>query len=170
MVFRKTFPAASLAIFLLASGPASAHHSIGVFDINTPIWVKGTVVSVEFVNPHPFIYLDQETADGQVLRWIIESSPTMAALAKRGFTKDTLKKGDKIEACGYAPKKRAVPAGVAGERVNPDAGSPGRPYPDRVITGRMLILPDGPDFHWSHYGPLEKCINLQEYAAKRDQE
>lgn len=136
---------------LVLSGPLSAHHSVGVFDTGTPVWVKGSVVRVDSINPHAVIYLEQEREDGQVLRWAVESSPPVPTLQRRGFTKDTLKAGDIIEACGYAPKKKFTSSIKTRHKYWLD-------HPDRVITGRLLLLPDGPDLHWSHYGPLEKCM------------
>jgi hypothetical protein len=33
------------------------------------------------------------------------------------------------------------------------------------ITARLLLTKDGPQVHWSHYGPLELCISEEELAA-----
>jgi hypothetical protein len=38
-----------------------AHHSNGMFDLSTAIWVKGTVVRYEPVSPHAMIELEERT-------------------------------------------------------------------------------------------------------------
>ena len=57
--------------------PAFAHHSVsGVFDATTEFEVTGTIVEVEWVNPHVYIYLDAEDAGGATVRWALETAPT----------------------------------------------------------------------------------------------
>ena len=51
-----TYAAAFAA--LACAGSLRAHHSSSMFDLSTPIWVKGTVVSYAPVNPHVMIALD----------------------------------------------------------------------------------------------------------------
>jgi hypothetical protein len=162
---RKGLMATWALAFLALSRSLSAHHSVGLFEITTPIRVKGVVVHVEFANPHSVIYLEQASEDGQVVRWAVENSAPLAMLERRGITKDTVKEGDVIEACGYAPKKRLTPRNEASESDNPKRRSHWLDYPDRIITGRLLLLPKGPEVHWSHYGPLEMCISAEELEA-----
>jgi hypothetical protein len=47
------------------------------------------------VNPHAFVYLDSTDARGVVHTYRVEMGPPYA-LARSGWTKDTLKVGDKI--------------------------------------------------------------------------
>ena len=49
-----------------------AHHSIGMFDLSAPVWVKGTVISFEAKNPHVVMELESNTADGKIQRLLIE--------------------------------------------------------------------------------------------------
>lgn len=51
-------------VALIVAGTVAAHHSISMFEISTPVWVKGTVVSVEAINPHAIIVLEGSTSDG----------------------------------------------------------------------------------------------------------
>jgi hypothetical protein len=129
-----------------------------MFEITTAIRVKGTVVSYLWANPHSAIIVEQKTEGGQTIRWALESSAPIQGLASRGFSKDSFKPGDVIEACGFAPKS-ALRSRT--ETSNQDNTSPG-PFwlegADRVITARLLLTRDGPNEHWSHYGPLELCI------------
>jgi hypothetical protein len=141
---------------LALSGLLSAHHGAFLFDTTTPIRVKGTVVRYVWANPHSVIVLEQTTGDGKQIRWALESSSPLALLERNGFSKDSFKPGDVIEACGFAPK-RAL-------RTETPVQYPANPRPswldgtDRVITARLLLTQDGPKEHWSHYGPLELCL------------
>ena len=79
-------------------------------------------------------------------------------MESRGFTKDSFKPGDHIEACGFAPKLQNAPhLPVLSTDTSPTA-----PHwlegAERVITARLLVTKDGPNTEWSHYGPLELCI------------
>jgi len=49
-----------------------AHHSNISIDASTPVWVEGTVVRYEIVNPHAMIELEEATSDGQVRRWTVQ--------------------------------------------------------------------------------------------------
>jgi hypothetical protein len=85
---------------LVFSGPLSAHHAARMFEITTPIRVKGTVVRYTWANPHSAIIVEQKTEDGKTIRWALESSVPIGEFETRGFNKDSFKKGDVIEACG----------------------------------------------------------------------
>ncbi|MES2626732.1 MAG: DUF6152 family protein [Pseudomonadota bacterium] len=155
----KTVWTLALALLFFSSALA-AHHSTSVFDITTPIRVKGIVNRVEFMNPHAVIFLDQETADGTIVTWALESSATLLMLERRGFTEDTVKVGDIVDACGFAPKRQ-----FKSSNASPESGDLPPLWmdnTDKVITARLLLLPNGPDVHWSHYGPLEDCISAEE--------
>ena len=43
---------------LMVSGPLSAHHGKGAFDMGNLTTVKGTVTRFEFINPHALVYVD----------------------------------------------------------------------------------------------------------------
>jgi hypothetical protein len=97
-----------------------AHHSFAAeFDSNQPVTLRGTVVQMEWVNPHSWIHLDVKNDDGTVTRLMIEGG-TPNTLFRRGFTKDSLKAGVEIVVEGYRAKNGA-------NRAN----------------GRDLMFPDG---------------------------
>jgi len=60
---------------------ASAHHSFGKFDMMALTTLKGTVRDWRWVNPHTWLTLEVEKADGTTETWeLVGSSPNMMAL------------------------------------------------------------------------------------------
>src|SRR5690242_14482466 len=60
-----------VAASLLFSFSVFAHHSLALFDVTAPLWIKGAVVRFERVNPHSLIFLDEKMPDGKTRRWAI---------------------------------------------------------------------------------------------------
>src|SRR5262245_34721180 len=135
------------------SGLLSAHHGAFLFDTTTPIRVKGTVARYVWANPHSVIVVEQKMEDGKQIRRALESSSPLALLERNGFSKNSFKPGDVIEACGFAPKSALSTETSVQYPANP--GPSWLEGTDRVITARLLLTQDGPKEHWSHYGPLE---------------
>lgn len=89
---------------LLTAVPVAAHHAFAAeFDANNPIKLRGTVVKMEWINPHSWIHIDVKRPDGKVDRWMIEGGPPNA-LYRRGFTKDSLPVGSDILVEGFRAK------------------------------------------------------------------
>jgi len=123
------------------AGQLRAHHSISAIDITTPVWVKGTVVQYEPINPHAKIELDVRAADGTVQRWTVEG-PASGRLERYHLARDFLRAGDVIEACGFVPKPQ------------PEKSWP----PERFIHSQLLLMPDGQMQLWGPYGKLDDCV------------
>ncbi len=87
---------AAVAGLLVAAVPAAAHHAFAAeFDSTKPVKLQGTVVKVEMVNPHSWIYIDVKNPDGTTTQWMVEGgSPN--ALVRNGFTKNSLPKGTEV--------------------------------------------------------------------------
>lgn len=86
---------------LIAGRTMSAHHAFAAeFDKDKPVVLKGTVVKMEWINPHPWIHIDVKGNDGKVERWMIEASAPNNLL-RRGFTRDSLPPGSEITVQGY---------------------------------------------------------------------
>src|ERR1700733_3706615 len=90
---------------LLSPSTARAHHAFAAeFDEKKPVkFVDATVTKVELINPHSWIHVDVKLPDGTVENWAIEAGrPNI--LLRRGITRDTLKRGQKIGVEGYQSK------------------------------------------------------------------
>lgn len=91
---------ASALCVLTAAPPASAHHSFSaVFDVKSPVTLKGTVTKFEFVNPHGRVYFDVKDEKANAVKWSAEVSNPNAML-RLGWNKNTLKPGDVITITG----------------------------------------------------------------------
>jgi hypothetical protein len=82
-------------LMLTAGATASAHHSFAPFDLSQEKTITGTVSRFEWTNPHSWIWVDVPNGKGGTDSWAIEGmSPNY--LARRGWSKTTLKPGDRI--------------------------------------------------------------------------
>lgn len=105
---------------LLGIAPAFAHHSFAAeFDVKQPVTLKGTVTKVEWTNPHVWIYMDVTNEGGTVEHWQCENGAPNA-LARMGWTRNSLKAGDQVTVEGFRAKND-----------------------DKTANARQIILPDG---------------------------
>ena len=97
--------ASALASALLCSSlPLFAHHSFAAeYDSKKTITVHGIVQKVAWVNPHAYVWVDVKDENGKVVTYAFESlSPN--ALARGGWTRNSLKAGDEVTVDGYLAK------------------------------------------------------------------
>ena len=118
-MWKKNGTAIGLAISLAATGPAWAHHSIAMFDFAKEQTLTGVIESFEYTNPHSWIKLQVTGAEGKVEAWGLEGmSPN--ALTRAGWTKNTLKPGDKVSIQIHPLRDPSLKGGFAVTVTLPD--------------------------------------------------
>jgi len=131
---------AGVVLLVAPAAPVIAHHSFaGEFDANKRVKIKGTVVKMEWVNPHSWIHIDVTSPDGKVERWTVEGGAPNA-LIRRGWTKNSLPYGIEIIVEGFQAKDGANRANGL-DITFPDGrklsvGSSGTGAPDERPDGR----------------------------------
>ena len=99
------------ALALMLASPASAHHSLALFDTKNVVTLQGTVTRVEWKSPHTMIFIDAKDASGKVpewkdiAAWRIETVPN-SWLMGNGWTKESLQAGEvvTVEVYSYTDK------------------------------------------------------------------
>jgi hypothetical protein len=87
--------ALAVPIALLTGAAAVAHHSFAMFDQAKVMTLTGTVKEFRWVNPHSAIFVKVDASDDPDKQWAVEmTSPSN--LTRRGWTRTTLKPGDRI--------------------------------------------------------------------------
>jgi len=110
------FAATMLAGLIAAAvGTARAHHGFAVFDTNSQKTIVGTVKEFQWTNPHTWVWVDVTNDKGGVDTWGFEGmSPNF--LGRRGWSRNTLKPGDKITISVF-PSKIGTPRGLLAKVV-----------------------------------------------------
>jgi len=87
-----------------AVSSASAHHSFSAeFDIGRPIEITGTVVELEWTNPHAWIHVDVADNAGNIERWAVELLG-INSLARSGLTPRSVSIGDELTITGFGAR------------------------------------------------------------------
>jgi DNA/RNA endonuclease YhcR with UshA esterase domain len=117
---KRLIPLVILGGLLAAAAPVFAHHSFSAeYDINKPITLKGTLVKMEWVNPHGWIHITVKDDNGTLETWDVEfGAPT--SLLKRGLRKTDFPEGIEVTVSGYRAKNGT-----------------------RTVNGSSVKLPDG---------------------------
>jgi len=96
--------AGAAVLVAVAAAPVIAHHSFAAeFDAKRPVKMTGTVVKMEWINPHSWIHIDVKKEDGSVERWMVEGGAPNALL-RRGWNKNSLPEGTEIVVEGFQAK------------------------------------------------------------------
>lgn len=82
--------------------PAQAHHSTAGYDLIHGTIISGVVTGFEWKNPHTQLFLDV-AGEGETEHWSIEMESPVT-LSRLGWTKDSLKPGDRISVTGSRAK------------------------------------------------------------------
>jgi hypothetical protein len=85
------------SLLTVLAGSVSAHHSFRAqYDATKPIEITGYVTKVEWTNPHVYIFVDIENAEGKIENWGFELGPPHA-LQNNGWKKNTLEIGTEVD-------------------------------------------------------------------------
>jgi len=97
----------AIAIAFGASVPVFAHHGdAGRYD-EALVTLNGSIVELQMINPHSIIVLDVPEAGGKMTRWQAEMGGPNALSRGFGWTRNTLKPGDKVTLIGRRVKSGA---------------------------------------------------------------
>jgi hypothetical protein len=122
-----TILAAALSLCVGAS-PVSAHHSFGLFDMSKTAEIEGTVVKLEWSNPHCWLFIESgPSSDAAAVNYGFELT-SVGEMTRRGWTKISVKPGDKIKVT-YHPVRDGRPAGYMMSVMTEDGKYIGRPPP-----------------------------------------
>jgi hypothetical protein len=104
---------AVLLAVLVASVSTFAHHgnraAYGV-EAAQEVTLTGTVVQFKWGNPHVYVLFDVTDDKGNVVHWSGETHPPYV-MSKSGWTRETLKPGDKITITLF-PARAGAPVGL----------------------------------------------------------
>lgn len=89
---KQTVSAVGFVVALLATGSLEAHHSpSAIFDMSKHVSVTGTLMRVDWVNPHIVLSVEAKGEGGKVEQWTFQSNPPSwyksVGLARADFAK-----------------------------------------------------------------------------------
>jgi hypothetical protein len=101
--------------FAAIAGPAVAHHSYAMFDMQKTVVLDASVTRFKWQNPHAFIEADV-AVNGSTEHWAIEmTSPNN--LAQEGWKRTSLKQGDRVRIWVHPLRSGARGGSYAGVRL-----------------------------------------------------
>jgi len=101
--------------FAAVAGPAVAHHSYAMFDMQKTVVLDASVTRFKWQNPHAFIEADV-AVNGSSEHWAIEmTSPNN--LAQEGWKRSSLKEGDQVRIWVHPLRSGARGGSYAGVRL-----------------------------------------------------
>lgn len=143
--------ALTAAVSALGATAVLAHHSYAMFDKRKSVVVEGSVAKVEWTNPHAFVWLYVKKTDkpGEYDLYAFESS-TPNQLKLNGWSKDSLKAGDKVS-IRYFPLRDGRPGGHLvwaqrsdGSILMSDRGTLGLPQELQRLEKEGVAVPKTP--------------------------
>ena len=112
---RLVMSSAVVVMLLVVCASMLAHHGNVAYDEQHPIAITGNVTEFVWSNPHCQIYLDVKDEKGNIVSWSVESQ-SPGILKRNGWTRDSIKPGDRI-AVTLVPAKSGAPVGFSGEKT-----------------------------------------------------
>jgi hypothetical protein len=108
-------------LLMIAAVPATAHHSIAMFDTSKTMTLNGTVNKFEWVNPHVLLWVNVGGQNGEKPQlWAVElGSP--GTLIRNGWTKRSFLPGEKVS-IDVGPLRNGNPGGFFKKATLLDSG------------------------------------------------
>ena len=94
-----------LALVLLGTAAANAHHSVSNFDFEKDVTVTGTALYFSFTNPHSFIDMESKDVASKVTPWKVFAT-SKVVLQRYGWNPSSVKVGDTITVTGHPDKTK----------------------------------------------------------------
>jgi hypothetical protein len=91
---------------IVLAGAAMAHHGDADRYNDNVVTVSGTIVELQMTNPHAIIVFDADR-DGKKVRWQAELGGPQQLQRQFGWTRSTIKPGEKITLTGRQAKSGA---------------------------------------------------------------
>jgi hypothetical protein len=124
--------------FGAAAPPVFAHHSFGLFDMSKTAEVEGTIIKLEWSNPHCWLFLASGPSDTEAVNYGFEMT-SVGEMTRRGWTKISVKPGDKVKVT-FHPVRDGRPAGYMMSVMMTDTGK----YVGRPPEGPNAPTPPAP--------------------------
>lgn len=110
----------AVAAAIVASVPARAHHSVALqFDMSREVEIEGTIVELEWRNPHAWLQVEVENDAGEMEIWRVEFG-SGNSLTRRGWRPADLPVGARVTIHGLPARDGSNT--IAGEEVVLDDG------------------------------------------------
>jgi len=123
-----------VALLVGATSALVAHHSFAMFDMDKDLKLVGTITEVKWQNPHTHFRMrvdkEKDVDPATVGEWDIEGA-AIAIMSRQGWTKNTLKVGDRATIVGH-PLKSGEKGASMFYLINPDGS---RIYQDIARPG-----------------------------------
>jgi hypothetical protein len=87
------------ALGVACAVPVLAHHGISNWDLNKDLSITGTLVRIELINPHSWIFVDVKGADGRLTHWRCEMR-SVNSLRRSGWTQEMFRVGSTLTITG----------------------------------------------------------------------
>jgi hypothetical protein len=111
---------AGAAVVVCAPPLVSAHHSVALqFDMSQEIEIEGTIMELEWRNPHAWLTVEAENEAGETVVWRVEFG-SGNSLTRRGWRPADLPVGSHVTVHGLPARDGSNT--IAGEEVILDDG------------------------------------------------
>jgi hypothetical protein len=101
---------AAAAAWFSPAVPTAAHHSNSAYQVDRIITLEGTVKEWRWMNPHTWLLMTVEGADGRTVEWAVEGRPP-GILGRAGWSSTILKPGERVTVHA-SPAKNGDPEGI----------------------------------------------------------